>query len=127
MVPLSNPSFRARALTRVLKNAPVQAPDTVVFEDSVPRYVCRVDRIGNGWFNGGSWVDLMNPAMVRAFIESTYAPYAKQFAGQPHVPGIFTDEPQISARRVGGEGRISFSPVIPAAFKARIGHSSGGR
>ena len=54
--------------------------------------------LGDAWFNGTSWVDLMNPEMVKAFIDCSYVPYVEKFAGKPHVKGIFTDEPQISPR-----------------------------
>jgi len=122
IVPLQNESFRARSLLRVRKDQPVRAPDTVLFADASHTYLCRVDPLGNAWFNGTSWVDLMNPAMVKAFIDCSYAPYAQRYAGQPHVCGIFTDEPQISPR--GGQphlGAISFSPVVLDAFRARTG------
>ena len=122
IVPLQNEAFRARSLLRVKKDQPVTAPDAVLFEDAAYKYVCHVDPLGNAWFNGTSWVDLMNPAMVKAFIDCSYAPYAQRFAKQPHVRGIFTDEPQISPR--GGvpcEGAVSFSPVVLDAFKARTG------
>jgi len=47
------------------------------------------------WFNGWSYVDLMNPAAVRAFLDESYEPYAKRFGKEfgGTVPGMFTDEP----------------------------------
>jgi len=123
VVPLKDEAFRARSLLRVKKDQAVAAPDTVLFEDAAYKYVCHVDPLGNAWFNGTSWVDLMNPDMVKAFIDCSYAPYAKRFANQSHVRGIFTDEPQISPRATSlpTEGMVSFSPVVLAAFKARTG------
>jgi hypothetical protein len=123
LVPLKNEAFRARSLLRVKKDQPVAAPDAVLFEDAAYKYVCHVDPLGNAWFNGTSWVDLMNPEMVKAFIDSSYVPYAQRFAGQSHVRGIFTDEPQISPRATSlpNAGVVSFSPVVLAAFKARTG------
>ena len=123
IVPLKDEAFRARSLLRVKKDQAVTAPDTVLFEDAAYKYVCHVDPLGNAWFNGTSWVDLMNPDMVKAFIDCSYAPYAKRFANQTHVRGIFTDEPQISPRAtaIPNEGVVSFSPVVLAAFKARTG------
>ncbi|MFA5206600.1 MAG: glycosyl hydrolase, partial [Lentisphaeria bacterium] len=124
IVPLQDEAFRARALLRVPKGQPVTAPDSVLFEDAAYQYACRVDPLGNAWFNGTSWVDLMNPAMVKAFIDCSYAPYVERFAGQPRVRGIFTDEPQLSPQALNlgpHAGAVSFSPVVPAAFKARTG------
>lgn len=123
IVPLKDPAFQARSLLRVKKDQTVSAPDAVLFEDATFKYVCHVNPLGDAWFNGTSWVDLMNPDMVKAFIDCSYVPYVERFAGKPHVMGIFTDEPQISPRvDIANEGAISFSPVVPAAFKARTGY-----
>lgn len=123
IVPLKDPAFQARSLVRVAKGQPVTAPDTVLFEDAAYAYVCHVSPLGNAWFNGTSWVDLMNPDMVRAFIDCSYLPYVRRFGGKPHVRGIFTDEPQISPRsKIAHQGVVSFSPVVPPAFKARNGY-----
>ena len=123
IVPLKDPAYRARALARVKKDQPVTAPDTVLFEDAGYKYVCHVSPLGDAWYNGTSWVDLMNPDMVKAFIDCSYKPYVQKFGGKPHVLGMFTDEPQISPRsKIPNQGLVSFSPVIPAAFKARTGY-----
>lgn len=123
IVPLKDPAFQARSLLRVKKDQPIAAPDTVLFEDANFKYVCHVFPMGDPWFNGTAWVDLMNPAMVKAFIDCSYAPYIKKFAGQPHVLGMFTDEPQVSPRpKIAHQGAVSFSPVVEAAYKARTGH-----
>lgn len=123
IVPLKNPAFQARSLVRVKKDQSVHSPDTVLFEDAAYKYVCHVNPLGDAWFNGTSWVDLMNPDMVKAFIDCSYVPYVQKFGSQPHVLGIFTDEPQISPRvRIAHQGVVSYSPVIPAAYKARTGH-----
>ena len=123
IVPLKSPDFRARSLARVKKDQAVDAPDTVLFEDADYKYVCHVYPMGDPWYNGTAWVDLMNPDMVKAFIDCSYTPYVKRFGGQPHVLGTFTDEPQISPRcKIDNRGVVSFSPVIPAAFKARAGY-----
>ena len=36
-------------------------------------------RSGNAWFNGTCYVDLLNPATVKEFIESSYTPYADRY------------------------------------------------
>ncbi len=122
IVPLKNPDFQARSLVRVKKDQAVVAPDAVLFEDAEFKYVCHVYPMGDPWFNGTAWVDLMNPDMVKAFIDCSYTPYFQKFGNQPRVLGTFTDEPQISPRpKIANQGVVSFSPVIPAAFKARTG------
>lgn len=126
IVPLKNPDFQARSLLRVKKTQEVKSPDTVLFEDDQFKYVCHVFPLGDPWFNGTSWVDLMNPDMVKAFIDCSYVPYVQKFAGKPYVLGTFTDEPQVSPRpKMAHQGAVSYSPVIPAAFKARTGKDLG--
>jgi hypothetical protein len=51
--------------------------------------------LGDTWFQGYTYVDLLNPATVRAFLESTYEAYRRVVGDQfgKAVPGIFTDEP----------------------------------
>ena len=46
-------------------------------------------------YNGGSYLDTLNPEAVRAFIESTHEQYAERFSASfgKTVPGFFTDEP----------------------------------
>jgi hypothetical protein len=80
-----------------------------------------VDPLGNAWFNGTSWVDLMNPDMVKA--SSTAAtPLRQRFAGQPNVRGIFpTNLRSPAGDHASHAGVVSFSPVVLAAFKARTG------
>lgn len=125
LIPRMSADFRARCLLRVAKGQPVEAPDRVLCEDSRYKYIERVDPMGQPWYNGASWVDLMNPAMVRAFIDSSYKPYADRFAGQSHVMGIFTDEPQISAldRGYPNTGRAPYSPVVERVFRERCGYA----
>ncbi len=123
IVPLQNPEFQARMMLRMPKSYQVKAPDTVLFEDDNYKYVCHVDPLGQGWFNNTSWVDLMNPEMVQAFIDCSYKPYVERYAGKPFSIGIFTDEPQISPRTdIPHKGMISYSPVMDKIFKERCGY-----
>jgi len=48
------------------------------------------------WYNGGCYLNPMNPAAVRRFIELTHEAYFKNCGNEfgKNVPGIFTDEPQ---------------------------------
>lgn len=122
IVPLKDPSFRARSLVRVPKATVVKEPDSLLFEDDHFRYVCRVAPLGDAWFNGTSWVDLMNPDMVRAFIDCSYEPYVKRYGGQPRVIGMFTDEPQIKPRGASDpKAALSYSPHVARLFKERTG------
>jgi hypothetical protein len=122
IVPRQNPDFHARSLLRVKKEQPVNPPDTILCSDEAYHYVCHVFPMGDAWFNGTAWVDLMNPEMVRAFIDCSYVPYAEKFAGRERVLGMFTDEPQVNPRpKIPHEGAVPFSPVLLAAFQRRTG------
>jgi len=60
-----------------------------------------VASLGETWFNGFSYVDLLDPKVVKKFLEVAYAPYVDRFKDEigNGVPGVFTDEPNISSSR----------------------------
>ena len=54
----------------------------------------------SNWYNGESYVDLLNPKVTEEFLKVTIDAYAENFRkgfGE-HMPGIFTDEPNIYHR-----------------------------
>lgn len=122
IVPLQDPAFRSRTLIRVAKDWKLEEGDVLLYEDDTYKYVSYVERMGQPWFNGTCWVDLMNPDMVKAFIDCSYKPYVDRFAGQPFVKGMFTDEPQISPRPRSDKGAVSYSPFMDAAFEKLWGY-----
>ncbi|MBR2498033.1 MAG: hypothetical protein IKB63_06775 [Parabacteroides sp.] len=123
IVPSQDPAFRCRTMIRVPKDWKLEEEDELLFEDDQYKYVSYVERMGQAWYNGTCWVDLMNPDMVKAFIECSYKPYIERFGGQPNVLGIFTDEPQVSPRAVEGSlGSISYSPYVETAFEKLWGY-----
>ena len=68
IVPRMNPDFQARCLMRVEADRTIEAPDSVLFEDARYKYIARVDPMGQPWYNGTSWVDLMNPQMAAVMV-----------------------------------------------------------
>lgn len=56
---------------------------------------------GETWFNGLSYVDLLDHNVVKKFLEVAYAPYVDRFYNNigKTIPGVFTDEPNISSSR----------------------------
>jgi hypothetical protein len=123
-VPLASTRFHARCLVKMDRNVPVAKTDTVYFENGAFKYVCHKSEMGDAWFNGTCWVDLLNPETVRTFIEFSYKPYLDRYKDEmgKTVPGIFTDEPQVSPRPWGNYPAVSFSPVIPELFKKMHGY-----
>jgi hypothetical protein len=49
----------------------------------------------DNWFNGESYVDLLNPEVTEEFLKVTHDAYAKKFGKDfgEYMPGMFTDEP----------------------------------
>ena len=91
-----------------------------------------VQHRGESWFNGGTYLDTMNPQAVRQFIRVTHEAYARRFKGQfgKVIPGIFTDEPNNGVRSPRLFGRDSKKPVdilpwtprLPREFRKRYGY-----
>lgn len=125
IVPLESEDYHARYIVRLAKSDAVPPESEVLNEDADYRYYSCKAKMGNAWFNGTCWVDLMNPATVKAFIDSSYAPYADRYRKEigKSVHGIFTDEPQISPRNeFRNLGSIPYSPLTRAQFKKDHGY-----
>jgi len=87
--------------------------------------------LGDEWFNGTTYVDLMNPDTVKAFLESTHEKY-KEVAGEyfgKEIPGIFTDEPCYFMRNYYAGNKfksmraLPWSDGLPAYFEKLKGYS----
>jgi hypothetical protein len=81
-----------------LKNvSQIELLKTKNYQDTNLSFYIYTSCLGDSWFNGNSYVDLLEPEVVEAFIKNTYELYAahvgKEFGKR--VPGIFTDEPCI--------------------------------
>ncbi|KPL01389.1 MAG: hypothetical protein AMK75_05225, partial [Planctomycetes bacterium SM23_65] len=81
----------------------------------------------SAWFNGYPYSDNMSAESVRAFLEMNYVPYVDALREHiPHVvPGVFTDEPNVSA---GGPARggvriLPWSTHFAEEFQRRRGYS----
>ena len=124
IIPLMNRDYCVRTLGRVPKDWDLMTEDDeLLWEDDEYKYVSYAERTGQSRYNGGAWVDLMNPEMVKAFIDCTYRPYVERFAGEPNVKGVFMDEAQVCPRRVpGATAAVSYSPYVDATFKKLWGY-----
>jgi len=127
MVPLASEDFHARSLIRLDKPTPLPEGAKVLAEDDKYRYVEYKVPMGDPWFNGTCWVDLLNPETVKAFLELSYKPYVERYKDKigEIVKGIFTDEPQVSPRVPEGieiKGAVSYSPIIRDDFLKMHGY-----
>lgn len=124
-VPRESEDYHARYMARVPLDQPIPALCKELSTDKKWRYVCGKVPMGNAWFNGTCWVDLLNPDMVRSFIECTYKPYAQRYAQRDRkiVRGIFTDEPQFIPRWTSNDAlSVPFSPIVLEDFKTQHGY-----
>ncbi len=68
------------------------------------------------WYGGFSYVDLLHPGVTQKFLEITMTGYEKNLGEEfgKTVPGIFTDEPQISS-----PGGIRWTPDLFDRFNEK--------
>jgi hypothetical protein len=72
------------------------------------------------WTAGKCYVDLLYPGVTEKFLEITLEAYRREVGDEfgRHVPGVFTDEPQI--RPAGG---LPWTEDLPQQFQRRFGYS----
>lgn len=123
---LASEDFHARSLLRLAKDAHIPETGTLLGEDEKYQYVAYKLKMGSAWYNGTTWVDLMNPEMVQHFIGSSYEPYASRYEGDygDVTFGMFTDEPQIAPQTDGVEhlGKMAYSPTLIETFQREHGY-----
>ncbi|MFG0248031.1 MAG: glycosyl hydrolase [Phycisphaeraceae bacterium JB051] len=125
IVPLQSDDYHARYIARISHDRQLPEDATLLAKDEHWQYACCKVQMGNAWFNGTCWVDLLNPDMVKAFIDCTYQPYAQRYAKNDRniLRGIFTDEPQFNPRwTIADCAPLPFSPIILDDFKQRCGY-----
>ena len=68
-----------------------------------------------GWWGGESYANLLHPEAIQEFIKLTHDVYAERIGNEfgKRIPGIFTDEPQITF----GNTKIAWWEGIPGVYK----------
>ncbi|MDR0396190.1 MAG: hypothetical protein LBH66_02675 [Oscillospiraceae bacterium] len=81
----------------------------------IQRYAYLEIQPPSSWYNNEAYLDTLNPAAVKRFIDVTHERYAQcvgdDFGGV--VPSIFTDEPQFSRKRMLGFADSEDDAVLP--------------
>jgi len=129
-VPLRDESFRVKWLLRVPAGGACPAGDPVSRVARDPdgtSYYRYVSPLGQAWFSGTTYADLMDRRAVHAFIEAAYEPYAARFGEEfgGLIPAIFTDEPAATAlpAYAGAPRSLLFwTDELPARFQAMHGY-----
>jgi len=124
IIPLEDRENRAKALILLIDTRPYFGEDVVAsfkllldnngFPISYERikdysdeeaiyltFMMYYSSLGDAWFNGTCYVDLLNKNIVSKFIKVTLEPYVKylrEYIGK-NIPGVFTDEPNYSQGR----------------------------
>ncbi len=116
------------AVHRVVDGKTEDVTDAVREGNSLPDgeyqvFTIRQASMGNPWYAGYCYVDLLRPGVTEEFLEVTLETYRKRFGDQfgKLVPGSFTDEPHL--RPAGG---IHWSKDFLDRFEARWGYSLRG-
>lgn len=88
---------------------------------TVVRFIWRYDP-PTPWYNGGSYLDTLNPEAVAAFLRHTYDAYAREVGEQfgKAVPGIFTDEPHYG--KFFQPDKLPFTERLPEEFQKAYGY-----
>ncbi len=127
LVPKMDETFRAQSLARIRKTTPLPPGAGILGEDDSTLFINHTAPLGNPLFNGTSYVDLLNPEMVRAFIRVAYQPYIDRFGGKGkrNKLEMFTDEPHIHARYFDRAtphlGVLTWSPSLETRYRERYG------
>ncbi|MGC8570782.1 MAG: glycosyl hydrolase [Caldivirga sp.] len=138
-VPALGPEHRARSIVMVINATPFKGSDVMVVfkcapgDGLIPRECWRINEgkaedgylylsfirhvasPGEPWYGGFSYVDLLNSSTVDKFIEIAYKPHVealKEYVGKV-VPGIFTDEPNLTSSRPPWRGRLTLLRGAP--------------
>lgn len=149
LVTRDTPAFQARFLLcqrgdiAASPDMPVVARFAATFEGDVPVSWSRLPsdaphglaamtflvrrREPSGFFNDGTYVDVMNPAATAAFLQVTHERYAKRWGSDfgDFIPAVFTDEPNYAMASFRGfpEGpSVPWTDRLPAEFNARRGY-----
>jgi hypothetical protein len=122
-----NPAFRLKSLVRLEGETPA-AGDAVISVSGGVTYAVRV-MPDTARFNGGAYIDTLNPDAVGSFLEATHEKYAKYmgelFGGA--IKGIFTDEPCYAIEFFGAAPHVPYSENLFREFKLVRGYDVADR
>jgi len=88
-------------------------------------FKAEIDKSSSNWFNGETYVDLLNPETTREFLRVTLDAYAEKFRSDfgEYMPGIFTDEPNYATIRSSVKGKfVPWTEDLPEYFKNLNGY-----
>lgn len=123
-VPLASPDFRVKTLfcRNVSDPVPEGAEPLGVPADGMQVYSYTAP-MGEGWFNGTSYVDMMSKEAMEAFRKDAYDSYYNRYSKYygSLIVAEFTDEPceKYSSRNQSLGGSVAYSKDFVETFKKR--------
>ncbi|MCR4620990.1 MAG: hypothetical protein K5663_02800 [Clostridiales bacterium] len=84
----------------------------------------------DGWYNGQTYVDVLDPEAIRSFLDVTHEKYYKQIGDGfgRDVPAVFTDEPHFKGKHCiptpyAGRATLCWTEGLDEEFRARWGRA----
>ncbi|MCE5323502.1 glycoside hydrolase [bacterium] len=126
-VPEKDKAYRSRALVFVRKGTATDNDEvlcSITYRGTEYDICKRIAPLGDLWFNGASYVDLMSPDAVREFINCTHERYKQHCSAHfgKAIPGIFTDEPCYLAQHRYDVPVVPWSDFLPDFFMQLKGY-----
>ena len=128
LVPQSDKRFRHKYLVITkdfIDNENEVKLITFLWEDIEWTICVRTEPLEDLWFNGTSYVDLLNPEVTDKFLDITIGSYKNKCGDSfgKEIPGIFTDEPTYCRQEWNGKyNRLPWTDILPSVFKERRGY-----
>jgi hypothetical protein len=106
---------------------PGREPKLEQATDRLVQFYVQTMPLGDAWYNGFAYLNLLSPSAVRAFLDSTHEAYDREigrdFGGT--VPGIFTDEPCTAFHETSDRvprNRVPWDDRLPEIFRKTRGY-----
>lgn len=124
-VPLSDADFRFKTLIARPVGSPIPENCAPLGQSAggLQAYVW-TSPLGDPWFNGTCYADLMNRQAMRKFLDDAYEPYFARY-GELYgtlIRAEFTDEPTTAQRSRLPVGSVPFTGEVPAKFVEMWGY-----
>jgi len=122
---LSDPSVQAifeisfSSPQEIEKFKRITGPEWISRDARLLVFKAEIDRSRSNWFNGETYVDLLNPKATEEFLRVTLDAYAEKFGNDfgEYMPGIFTDEPNYARGNY-----VPWTMELPEYFKKLNGY-----
>lgn len=124
-VPLADADFRFKTLIARPVGSPIPESCAPLGApvNGLQAYVWTAP-LGDPWFNGTCYADLMNRKAMRKFLDDAYEPYFERY-GELYgdlIRAEFTDEPTTAQRSRLPVGSVPFTGELPAKFEGMFGY-----